>query len=77
VLDHHAKADGTQKKQEINDWVTLGKCILIHFPPLLFKRKIPRYSGDWNTATPSHRNPQDPAGLKVSARIPALDAFMP
>jgi hypothetical protein len=29
-----------------------------------------------DTATPNHRNPQDPDGLKVTARIPALDAFM-
>jgi len=29
-----------------------------------------------DTATSSHRNPQDPVWLKESARIPALDAFM-
>jgi len=29
-----------------------------------------------DTATSNHRNPQDPVGLKVTARIPALDAFM-
>ena len=32
--------------------------------------------GGLDTATPNHRNPQDPAGLKATARIPALDAFV-
>ena len=56
MLDHHTKADGSQKKYKIDDWVAFGKGIRIHvrLPP--GKRKIPLTRGIGY----SNAKPQEP-----------------